>query len=120
MRDINNFSTPINKTASLVVSQSSDDDIQLLEQDRKSLIKALEYWEEIQLSKEHDSQRKIRLIRSELKKIKRKIKTIKSNLNEGMPHYIVKVCRDRFREDEWKSIICQARHEYNKDLKCVE
>ena len=114
--DINDFSTPINRTAALVTSQPTTNDTNKLLEQRDNLRSALIHWNFKAQKGDAKATDKIDELKEQLRICNHKIKVINSAMSENMEFYITKVCRARFEKEEWQIIIHQARQQWNKEL----
>jgi hypothetical protein len=114
--DINSFSTPINKTAALVVQQPTECDMLALEQEIISTRDACRYWHKLGQLDVDGAKEKTKELSESLKKLKHRQKVIRSALSENMESYIVKQCKKQFSQDEWDVILFKARQQWASEL----
>jgi hypothetical protein len=112
--DINEFSTPINKTASLVVQQPSQNDLDDIESQRYNAKRALYYWFDQHRDNNPAALAKIDEIKETLGELKRRRKAINAAISQNMHRSIVDVCRGRFSKEEWAEIIFIAKERHIK------
>jgi hypothetical protein len=115
MKDINSFSTPINKTAALVTNCKTtlDDDISRLKEQSASAHSAIVRFHRL-AKNERDKEMKAYYLAEALRvqemqtQIKNRIREVKRSLNDT-GNYIIAICRGRFSDDEWGVIVHKAR-----------
>lgn len=127
-------SDPVNGTAAIVTNQKGCVHSMSAEDRRDSLLRALNAanielrdWPKGHPVRDQIGQR-IYSLHSEISEMKKKIrkrniqrsKERKTQKSRELAHYILDECRSRVGEQEWKEIVCIAKHSKERDSKQAE
>lgn len=116
MKDVNKFSTPIDKTAALVVNQSGcDKQTRFLTakkkmEDLKRSVQSLLAMQKLVSDKKEKKEigRRIANINKQISTLKETVKMHNMIRRETMNSLIIRECMNRFSEREWDEIVREA------------
>ena len=122
MRDLNQLSTPINKTAALVVNQSGcEKETEFVKLSREIENIKLSMAQVEQAIREEKSKKKKKELgrwkwelQNKLIPIKNRIKVLNVQKHETMNALIVRECMTRFSEKEWEEITSIAKQKFRR------